>query len=400
MNKIKSHISVLIPDSQDHKLLVLQVVNCLSLHKNIKIYVMSSERHNYLKYSRFVKYLSYRPEKDDKNWISNINREVEKYEIDVIMPVFEFGIKRLIENKNQLKEKDKLCVLPDLSKFNTAGDKGLLYLHLKANGFPCPNSVVTKPNDLPDLKILEFPIIAKPVTGFGGGKGIKVLYNNDDVIKYSKSNTFSCNAIYQNFINGYDLCCNVLCDKGEVIAYSIQNASVIDKYDVEPQIGFHFIKDLELIEIIKKIMKSLDWSGVANIDCRYDEKEDLFKIIEINTRYWINVDASAIANVNFPYLHCLLSKNIVHEVQETNNITYFNLKGLVRQVIKKPAIAFNIGYLKNNTPLMFALKDPLPILYKFVWRTKNVLVRKIQLNTLLSIKNSFKSLMSIQKNSN
>jgi hypothetical protein len=35
INKIKSDFSVLIPDSQDQKLLVLQVVNCLSLHKNI-----------------------------------------------------------------------------------------------------------------------------------------------------------------------------------------------------------------------------------------------------------------------------------------------------------------------------------------------------------------------------
>jgi predicted ATP-grasp superfamily ATP-dependent carboligase len=123
-------------------------------------------------------------------------------------------------------------------------------------------------------------------------------------------------------------------------------------------------------------MKSLDWSGVANIDCRYDEKDDIFKITEINTRYWINVDASAIAN--FPYLHCLLSKNIKHEVQEAANITYFNLKGVVQQMIKKPAIVFNIGYLKNNTPLMFVLKDPIPILDKFLWRTKNVLVRKIK----------------------
>jgi glutathione synthase/RimK-type ligase-like ATP-grasp enzyme len=57
-----------------------------------------------------------------------------------------------------------------------------------------------KPNELPDLKTLEFPIIAKPVTGFGGEQRINVLYNSEDVIKYSKSNTFSSNAIYQNFI--------------------------------------------------------------------------------------------------------------------------------------------------------------------------------------------------------
>lgn len=376
--EIQSHISVLIPDSQDHKLLVLQVVNCLSVHKNVKVFVMSSDKHNYLKYSRYVKHLSYYPETDIKNWIANINTEVERYAIDVILPVFETGIKKLITNKNLIKQNDKLCLLPNLSNFNTAQNKGLLYLHLKANGFPCPESVITSPNELPDLKTLKFPLIAKPVSGFGGGQQIRVLKTNDDVLDYSKSATFSCNAMYQNFIIGYDLTCNVLCSKGEVTAYSIQNSSLFHKDEVTPQKGFEFVNDTKLLTLIKNMMKSLDWSGVANIDCRYDTTDNTFKVIEMNTRYWMNVDASAVANVNFPYLHCLSSLDIYSDVKEADHITYLNLKGLVQQVIKKPTMVFKIGYLKNNTPLVFALKDPLPMLYKFVWRTKNVIISKIK----------------------
>jgi hypothetical protein len=67
MNSIQSDISVLIPDSQDHKFLVLQFINCLALHKNIKIYVMSSDRHNFVKYSRRIKHLSYYPEGSDES---------------------------------------------------------------------------------------------------------------------------------------------------------------------------------------------------------------------------------------------------------------------------------------------------------------------------------------------
>ncbi|MDB9720823.1 hypothetical protein OAA67_02990 [Winogradskyella sp.] len=123
--EIQSHISVLIPDSQDHKLLVLQVVNCLSVHKNVKVFVMSSDKHNYLKYSRYVKHLSYYPETDIKNWIANINTEVKRYAIDVILPVFETGIKKLITNKNLIKQNNKLYLLPNLSNFNTAQNKVL-----------------------------------------------------------------------------------------------------------------------------------------------------------------------------------------------------------------------------------------------------------------------------------
>ena len=175
----------------------------------------------------------------------------------------------------------------------------------------------------------------------------------------------------------------MLCDNGELTAYSIHNSSLFHKDDVTAQKGFQFINDLELIEIISKIMKSLEWSGVANIDFRYDEKEDAFKIIEINTRYWMNVDASAVANVNFPYLHCLLTQNIKPEIQEADKITYLNLKGLVRQVLKKPTMVFKIGFLKNNTPLLFALKHPFTVVYKFAWRTKNIIVSKIKKFQLL-----------------
>ena len=372
-----SNISILIPDSQDHKSLVLQVIHCLSLQKGIKIYIMSSDKQNYLKYSRHVKHFVHHPETGDSDWVNNIDKEVLKYNIDVILPVFEIGIKRLIENKMYLEAKEKLCILPNFTNFNTAINKGMLYEHLNHNRFPCPKSVVVKGNEIPNLNTLKFPVIAKPVEGFGGGKEVVVLKNNDDVLKYSKSSGFECNTIYQNFIKGYDLCCNVLCDKGIVTAYSIQKASVSEKGDVTPQKGFRFIEEPEVLEITKKVMKSIDWSGVANVDFRYDEEEKIFKIIEINTRYWINVDASAVANLNFPYLHCLSTLDISYEIYRANNISYVNLKGLVKEVVKKPSKVFKIGFLKNNTPLWLALKDPFPMAYRFIWRTKNVIVSKI-----------------------
>lgn len=378
MAEPSSNMSILIPDSQDHKPLVLQVIHCLSLQSNITIYVMSSDKVNYLRYSRYVKHFSYYPYINDENWINNIESEVEKYGIDVILPVFEIGIKKIIQNKDRFRRIDKVSILPNLSSFMTAGDKGLLYYYLENNGFSCPKSVVTKPNEFPDLKELEFPLIAKPVIGFGGGQEIRVLKNDDDVLEYSKRYKNSCNAIYQNFIKGYDLCCNVLCDKGVLKAYSIQDARVSKEGSLAPQTGFRFIEELEVIQITKKLMKSLDWSGVANIDFRYDNKDGSFKIIEINTRYWMNVEASAIAALNFPYLHCLVSLNKKHDLIEAKNIVYLNLKGLVSQIAKSPSTIFKIGFLKNNTPLFFAFKDPIPMIYRFVWRTKNKIISRIK----------------------
>lgn len=377
MNKGKSDISVLIPDGDDHKLLVLQVINCLSLIKGIKIHVMSTNRHNHLRYSRYVKYVLCYPETNDKDWINNINSAVEKFAIDVILPVFEVGTKRLIENKFHIKEKNKLCALSSLSNFEKAINKGSLYQHLKKNGFPCPKSVIVKPKELPVINDLKFPVIAKPVTGYGGGQEISILKNSIEVQDFNTSNRLSCNIIFQNFIHGYDICCNVLCINGEIKAYSMQKANIFQNGEVTPQIGFSFVKELKLLEIMTNLMKSLDWSGVANIDCRYDENDNTFKIIEINPRFWINVDASAIANVNFPYLFCLSTLNISYKIQEANTIDYLNLKGLVKSIVKNPFLIFRVTYLRKNTPLIFPLKDPIPMIYKFIWRTKNIVVKKL-----------------------
>jgi len=122
----------------------------------------------------------------------------------------------------------------------------------------------------------------------------------------------------------------------------------------------------------------LQWSGIANVDIRYDKTSNTYKVIEINPRFWINTDASVVAGINFPYLCCLLTLNAEIPEQKGAYITYYNLKGLTRQIGKQPGLLFNFGFLKKNTPLVFALKDPLPMVYKFFWRTKNIIVSKFK----------------------
>ncbi|GAA4935223.1 hypothetical protein GCM10023314_04450 [Algibacter agarivorans] len=57
-NKTKQ-ISILIPDGEIH--VIMYVVNCFSLIKNVKIYVMSSVKNNHMKYSRLIENFIYYP---------------------------------------------------------------------------------------------------------------------------------------------------------------------------------------------------------------------------------------------------------------------------------------------------------------------------------------------------
>lgn len=112
--------------------------------------------------------------------------------------------------------------------------------------------------------------------------------------------------LLQDFIDGFDVTCNVFCEKGKLLAYTMQKAVLVKSVKVTPQTEFIFFNDDSLLELMKDLMLSLNWSGVANIDFRFDKINKTYKVIEINPRFWFNTEASAMMNVNFPYILCLV----------------------------------------------------------------------------------------------
>ena len=168
-SKSKS-ISVLIPDGESSFLQI--VVNCLSLVKNIKIFVISSNKSDFMKYSFFVEEYIFFTDSSDEEWLNRINHEVEKNNIDIIIPIFQNGFKRIIKHQKLLKNKDKLCVLPALSDFNTANDKGLLYYHMKASVVYTVKSAMSLTADAkskvistPSERPIQFACIARTWSG-------------------------------------------------------------------------------------------------------------------------------------------------------------------------------------------------------------------------------------------
>lgn len=367
MNKTKLNFSVLIPDSESDTTLALQVVYCLSAIGKVKVYVMSSEKKNILKYSKHVNHFFYNAFSSELEWIEYINSKVRTYNIDLIMPIYEYGAHRILKNLNKLEHKDRLCLLPKLKDFNNARNKGLLYEFMTQHSIPCPLSKVL--NSRADLNTvsLDYPLIAKPVEGYAGGRGIKVLNNHSDLIQYYDAMSTKSQIIAQKYIKGYDISCNVLCDNGKILAYTFQKANNQND-NLSPLISFKFFENAQLYDILKSLMQKLNWSGLANIDVRFDEKDNSFKVLEINPRSWFNIDASAIAKVNFPYLYALKSLNLEINPSKANTFEYYNFKGLFKKILKNPLIVFNYNFLKKQTPLFFALGDPLPLIYKFYLR--------------------------------
>lgn len=201
--------------------------------------------------------------------------------------------------------------------------------------------------------------------GFGGGYGIRVFNTKQDIYNHFDKNKFTYTNLVQEYIEGYDIDCSVLCKEGNILAFTIQKGNMIGKSEFVPQIGLDFLYEPELYRVVERLMKSLNWSGVAHIDMRYDKNDKQFKVIEINPRFWMSLNASLLAGVNFPYLYCLASMNEKFERPEYEFMKYVNLKGLVKMIRLKKSVLLKPGFIFNNTPLKLVLKDPLPTMYKF-----------------------------------
>ena len=246
---------------------------------------------------------------------------------------------------------------------------------MESKNIPSPKSFVSMDGNFNNSKKIDFPLIAKPVLGYNAGRGVKLISTKQELIKYLENNTYSCDIIIQQYIEGYDISCNVLCENGNVLAYTMQKRSnVADNNSRSYQLGFNFINDAQLLSIIEKLMKSLNWSGVANIDCRYDVNDRVFKVIEVNPRFWVNTELSALYGVNFPYLFCLssLNKELKTDGSHSNSI-FLSLKGLVIYLKQNPFYLVKLRYLWTHSPVRFVIKDPLVTINKFIWRMKNVL---------------------------
>ena len=373
MSSSQNEISILILEGESN--FFQSVVNCLSQIKRVSIYLLLNKKHSEIRYSRKLLNVSYYPKAEsEKEWIATINGEIKKYKIDIIMPTDEFGIETIIKNKLHITDYSKLPILSSLKSFNIANNKGLLAKHLLKHAIPCPKTFFYSKNELLENIIPNYPILIKPTKDSGGGKGIFKFKNFAELKNHLLSNKFSCDFIIQEFIKGYDCGCNILAKEGEIKAFTIQKGRLWDDSPFSYQIGLVFLYEQQVYNIVEKLIKSLNWSGVANIDLRFDERDRSFKVLEINPRFWGTTEASEIAGVNFPYLYALLSLNEEFKIPKYKHVKFLSLLGLKKTVKMNRFFIFNWSFIFSKTPIKYYMNDPLPFLFIIFNKIKTLII--------------------------
>ena len=360
-------INVLIPDGECD--FIHQVLICLSQDKNIRVTILSQDKGNPIKFSR-LKSKFYQIDKcGAKEWIAVVNEYVRDNEIDLIIPIGHEAIEKILKNRHLIENKEKLVYLTDTENYDYSLDKALFSSLLNHIKLPHPKTFILHPNVENGITHdLKFPLITKPAKG-SGGNGIHKLNSDQEFKEWLNKKAKPVTYVLQEYIDGYDIDCSILSSEGEIIAFTIQKGVSYEKDNFKPPIVLKFCTDNEILRIVKVLIKSLKWSGVAHIDLRYDFNEKAFKIIELNGRFWASVEGSLKTNVNFPLVYCQSALGIYKKKYTYRPIIYYRLKGSVKKIIQKPWLIFNLSFIANQTSLLYCIKDPLPFFLKFYNRT-------------------------------
>ena len=364
--------SVLIADGESP--FALEVVQCLASIKTIRIFILSSKPTTRIRYSRHIeKFIHYKESKPfAEERIEAIINAAKSTKADVILPLDVPTIQLLIHNKEKFESVVKIAPQPSPESFEIGHNKWQLYKFLRANHFPTPDTILLTGNNNfeEEIKNLSFPVLAKP-TQKKGGSGIQYFEDEDTLNDLMKTTRTDEEYIIQSYIEGYNLGFNVLALDGEILSSNCERYLLPhSKLNFRPSYGLEYFHHADALKTMKPIVAKLGWTGVANFDLRFDAKNNAIKVLEMNTRYWGNLNGPMLAGINYPYLACVVALNLPFPLIQSRKVSYVTSRDAIRYFKGKLLFKKNLPHFDFNVT-KFIFNDPGPFIFMAIKKLLN-----------------------------
>lgn len=266
--------------------------------------------------SHFFKYAS--PRIDPKGFITDLVNELERRKYDMILPMTDITMYLATNEFENLTRLTDMPVAPKDS-FVRASDKAEIIRLSQNLGIPVPKTfIVDNVNELNGIKSeLKFPLVIKPrqskyLTADGWiDLGVDYASSFDDLDeKMRKFENLPSLPMLQERVTGPGIGAFLLFNHG------VEKAVFFHRRIREkpPSGGVSVLResmapDPVIREYSVKLLKALDWHGVAMVEFKLDDRDNTPRIMEINARFWGSLQLAIDAGVDFPYMLFESTKN-------------------------------------------------------------------------------------------
>jgi len=321
------------------------------------------------------------PERDRKSFIEALLVEVKSKEYEVVYPVAGETTLPIAMYKDEFTPYVKVP-LPDYETIKKADDKAETLQIAKRLGIPCPKTYFVD-----TLKQVEriarqahFPLVIKPRQKLKWTNGratlTKVTEENyvfsrrELRVKYQKIHRQSSFPLLQEYIPGEGYGFAGLFDHGELKAFFMHKR--LREFPITG--GASTLRESiyceEMRQLGEKLLRAINWHGVAMVEFKLDQRDGKFKLMEINGRWWGSLPLAIASGVDFPYLlHKLTVDGVVDSIFKyregvrcrlliPNDILWF-LQSLRNQTPKVKVI-LEFSKFRNMSYDILSVEDPLP----------------------------------------
>jgi predicted ATP-grasp superfamily ATP-dependent carboligase len=219
----------------------------------------------------------------DPHWV------LQRTDCDVVVPVDERAIEVLARSPDR-PPRPAVFPIPTLEQLDVARDKWRFHQRCIELGVPVPATVrIDSPRELADASF-DRPRFVKPARG-SNSEGARRLDTRADAASYA-SQAKSWPVLLQDFVPGEDVDVSVLCDRGELVAWTCQRAGGdVHARRVQPEPA--------ALDAARAVVKALGWHGLAHFDMRQSARDGSIVVFELNPRFWLSLMFSTWAGVNF-----------------------------------------------------------------------------------------------------
>jgi predicted ATP-grasp superfamily ATP-dependent carboligase len=283
--------------------------------------------------------------------------------IDVLLPSDEESVRFLADHRHALSPHCAVSPLPESRALATSRDKWLLHEELGAGDVPAPRTLLLREESGHETipPGFRFPALVKDRIGAGGHGIIRIDRPEDLPGALRRSPAPPRSRLLQEFVPGYDIDCSLLCKDGKVLAWTVQRGILAGSSPYGAPAGIRFVKDPGPLATATAWASHSGWSGVAHLDLRYDERDDQYRIVEVNPRYWRSLLGSLVAGVNFPLCACRTALGETYPApRQTDALFIHESRESFRQLMAGLAGGSPDRFRWSQTNLSFAARDPLP----------------------------------------
>jgi D-aspartate ligase len=216
------------------------------------------------------------------------------------------------------------------------------------------------------IDAMAFPVLLKPRRG-GNGEGITRFHTPEELLAHLRDHPQACGtSIVQNEIAGRDVDCSVLCERGKVLAHTIQRGLTQPSDRFRPSGAVEFVQHDGVLRMVTQLMSVLNWSGVAHVDLRENIESGRIDIIEVNPRFWGSVLGSLHAGVNFPQLIALTALGLPCPPFSYRSCRYASAATAVKTWLHTEIAECRNWFGIGETALIHSLTDPGPQLVEWL----------------------------------